>query len=92
MSLASPRPDRPNGGICVDAWHHERGPDTLTNLVEIDRRWVTSVQMDDGPLLRAEPNYGTDTSTNRLARGEGEFDLVGLIRTLGARRYGPRSD
>ena len=74
--------DRPNGGICVDAWHHERGPDTLADLAAIDGVRVTSVQMDDGPAVRTEPDYMTDTSTNRMAPGEGGFDLVGLIRTL----------
>lgn len=74
--------DRPNGGICVDAWHHERGPDTLADMAAIDGRRVTSVQMDDGPAVRTEPDYVTDTSTNRMAPGEGGFDLVGLIRTL----------
>lgn len=74
--------DRPNGGICVDAWHHERGPDTLADLAAIDGARVTSVQMDDGPAVRTEADYVTDTSTNRMAPGEGGFDLVGLIRTL----------
>lgn len=74
--------DRPNGGICVDAWHHERGPDTLADLAAVDGRRVTSVQMDDGPAVRTEPDYMTDTSTNRMAPAEGGFDLVGLIRTL----------
>ena len=74
--------DRPNGGVCVDAWHHERSADTLAVLGAVDGGRITSVQMDDGPVPRTEPDYITDTSTNRLAPGEGGFDLVGLIGTL----------
>lgn len=76
------RADRPNGGVCVDSWHHTRGPDTLDVLAAIDGRRVTSVQLDDGPAERTEPDYMTDTSTNRMAPGEGGFDLVGIVGTL----------
>ncbi|MGD9751840.1 MAG: sugar phosphate isomerase/epimerase family protein [Acidimicrobiia bacterium] len=78
------RAGRPNGGICVDSWHHERGPDTLATLAHIDGARVTSVQLDDGRIPRTEPDYLTDTSTNRLPPGEGDFDLVGLLHTLRA--------
>jgi sugar phosphate isomerase/epimerase len=74
--------DRPNGGICVDAWHHERGPDTLDDLASVDGTRIASIQLDDGPVPRTEADYVTDTSTNRLPPGEGGFDLVGLVRTL----------
>jgi sugar phosphate isomerase/epimerase len=73
---------RANGGVCVDAWHHERGPDTLAVLATVDGSLITSVQLDDGPAIRNEADYITDTSTNRLPPGEGGFDLVGLVRTL----------
>ena len=78
------RADRPNGGVCVDSWHHQRGPDTLATLAGIEGRWVTSIQIDDGAAVRQEADYVADTSTNRLAPGEGAFDLVGLLRTLAA--------
>lgn len=78
------RAGRPNGGICVDSWHHERGPDTLETLAAIDGARVTSVQLDDGRVPRTEADYVTDTSTNRLPPGEGDFDLVGLLHTLRA--------
>jgi sugar phosphate isomerase/epimerase len=76
---------RPNGGVCVDSWHHERGPDTLEAVAAVDVRLVTSIQIDDGTAVRGDADYLTDTSTNRLAPGEGDFDLVGLLRTLAAR-------
>lgn len=88
--------DRPNGGVCTDSWHHERGPDSLADLAAaaeavtetaaaaaVGRPRITSVQFDDGPVPRAEADYVTDTSTNRLPPGEGAFDLVGFLRTLG---------
>jgi sugar phosphate isomerase/epimerase len=76
------RADRPNGGVCVDSWHHERGPDTLDVLAAIDGARIASVQIDDGSATRTEADYQTDTSTNRLAPGDGDFDLVGMLRTL----------
>lgn len=73
---------RANGGICVDSWHHERGPDTLETLAGLDGRLITSVQLDDGGPRLPGIDYQTDTATNRLAPGEGSFDLAGLLHTL----------
>ena len=75
---------RPNGGICVDSWHHERGPDTLADLAALGGAVVASVQLDDGGPRVPGSDYRTDTSTNRLVPGEGLFDLVGLLQTLWA--------
>ena len=41
-----------------------------------------SVQLDDGPLLPEEEDYYTDCLENRRVPGEGEFDLVGILRLL----------
>ena len=76
------RAGRPNGGLCVDAWHHERGANDLAQLRALPVERVITVQLDDGLLNRTEPDYYTDCTQNRLAPGEGEFDLVGFIRTI----------
>ena len=73
---------RANGGICVDSWHHERGPDTLDTLAGLDGRLIASVQLDDGGPRPPGMDYQTDTATNRLVPGEGAFDLAGLLHML----------
>jgi len=75
---------RANGGICVDSWHHERGPDSLADLAALDGALIASVQLDDGGPRPAGLDYRTDTSTNRLVPGDGSFDLGGLLRTVWA--------
>jgi 4-hydroxyphenylpyruvate dioxygenase len=43
---------------------------------------VIDVQLNDGPLTRRDPDYYTDCTSYRVVPGEGDFDLVGFIRTL----------
>jgi len=76
------RADRPNGGVCVDAWHHFRGAadERLIDALPADR--IVAVQLDDGPLRPEHPDYLTDCLENRRIPGEGEFDLSGLLRLL----------
>lgn len=69
-----------NGGLCVDAWHHFRGPDDQLATVPSDR--VIDVQLNDGPLIRRDPDYYTDCTSYRVVPGQGDFDLIGFIRTL----------
>lgn len=73
---------RPNGGICVDIWHHERGADDLDAIAALPADLIQCIQVNDGPKAPADPDYYTDCLTNRLAPGEGEFDLPGFIRAL----------
>ena len=79
---------RPNGGICVDAWHHQRGANDLAAIGRLPGELVTGVQMNDGTRIPQHDDYYTDCLANRVAPGDGEFDLEGLIRTL--RRIGAR--
>jgi sugar phosphate isomerase/epimerase len=73
---------RPNGGLCVDSWHHFRGraDDDLLRAVDPDR--VVMIQLDDGPLAPQNPDFIADTVSNRLPPGEGEFDLTSFLRLL----------
>lgn len=69
-----------NGGLCVDAWHHFRGPDNQLATVPGDR--IIDVQLNDGSLTRRDPDYYTDCTSYRVVPGQGDFDLVGFIRIL----------
>ena len=73
---------RPNGGYCVDIWHHKRGVDdeSLIRALPADR--VFALQMNDGALEGAQADYKADCLANRLLPGEGEFDCVGFVRLL----------
>jgi ubiquinone/menaquinone biosynthesis C-methylase UbiE len=72
----------PAGGLLVDIWHIFRSGTAYAELVEkLPAEYVFAVEMSDG---RAQP-VGTlydDTFDNRLAPGEGDFDVVGFIRAI----------
>ncbi len=74
--------DRPNGGVCLDVWHHFRGAkdESLIRALPVGR--IVSLQLSDGTLEPANPNYMADTMENRVAPGEGEFDLAGFLAML----------
>lgn len=74
--------DRPNGGVCVDIWHHERGANDLDAIRELPAELIAGVQMSDGPRRPIDPDYYTDCLTNRLAPGAGEFDIAGFVAAL----------
>lgn len=73
---------RPNGGLCVDSWHHFRTGDSFADLARIPGDRVVGVQFNDGPLRRVVPDYRTDCTSYRQIPGTGEFDLTGFVRTL----------
>jgi sugar phosphate isomerase/epimerase len=73
--------DRANGGIQLDAWHHYRGPARDDDLADVPGDRIFAVQLCDAP---AEPDgKGFDESNHRRRiPGEGELDLVGLLRMV----------
>ena len=73
---------RANGGICLDCWHHFRGANDDAMLRSIPAGRVFTVQFDDGPRQRVDPDYYTDCTRHRNVPGEGEFDLVGFLRLV----------
>lgn len=77
------RAGRPNGGICLDCWHHFRGANDDDMLRSIPAERVFAVQFDDGPRQRVDPDYYTDCTRHRRVPGEGDFDLVGFLRLVG---------
>jgi sugar phosphate isomerase/epimerase len=74
--------DRRNGGVCVDIWHHERGARDLGAIRELPAELIKAIQMSDGPLVPAHPDYYTDCLANRMAPGDGEFDVAGFVDAL----------
>ncbi|HEY8514641.1 MAG TPA: sugar phosphate isomerase/epimerase [Candidatus Binatia bacterium] len=77
--------DRPNGGILVDAWHLARTAGGRELLRTVPGGRILALQLCDSPLVDGpEPDYMSATLERRLLPGEGELDLVGLLRELDA--------
>ncbi|MEY4360985.1 MAG: hypothetical protein RL391_291 [Actinomycetota bacterium] len=74
--------DRPNGGICVDVWHHERGARDLEAIRSLPGELITGIQINDGARRPINPDYYRDCLENRVAPGDGEFDLPEFIAAL----------
>jgi sugar phosphate isomerase/epimerase len=86
------RAGRPNGGVCVDAWHHFRGANDEALLRAIPGERIVSLQLSDGATEPLDSEYIRDCLENRCAPGEGEFELarvLSLIEESGCRA--PRS-
>jgi sugar phosphate isomerase/epimerase len=75
---------RYNGGICVDIWHHQRGANDLDAIAALPGELVKAIQMNDGPLVPDDPDYYTDCLANRVATGDGEFDVAGFVDAVRA--------
>lgn len=73
---------RPNGGVCVDIWHHERGAADLDLIRSIPAELITGIQMSDGPLSPTLPDYKDDCLRNRVAPGDGEFQVDEFVSVL----------
>jgi sugar phosphate isomerase/epimerase len=73
---------RTNGGICLDCWHHFRGANDDDMLRAIPAEAIFTVQFNDGPRQRVDPDYYTDCTRHREVPGDGDFDLVGFLRLV----------
>ncbi|MEP1124000.1 MAG: TIM barrel protein [Ilumatobacter sp.] len=80
---------RPNGGVCVDIWHHVRGADDVSLLEAIPGELITGVQMSDGPRRAPDAgsgfDYRDDCLRHRVPPGLGEFDVTGFVDLLRAK-------
>lgn len=74
---------RANGGLTIDAWHFYRSGSTLEQLAQIPGGRIHTVQLCDAPAT-PQADLWTELMTARLLPGEGNLDLVGLVRTLDA--------
>lgn len=75
------RAEHSAGGIFIDSWHVSRGKYSLRSLAEIPVQRIVGVELADAPAVVV----GTlieDTLNNRVAPGDGSFDLVGFIAAI----------
>ena len=71
--------DRPNGGVCVDIWHHQRGANDLDLIRQIPGDRITAIQVSDGPLQPTLDSYYEDCLRTRVPPGQGEMDIAGFL-------------
>lgn len=74
------RADRPNLSMCMDVWHLYR---MGLGIDHLDGLWpfISTVQFNDGMVVSELPDdLLQDCLVNRRIPGQGEFDLVELIR------------
>ena len=74
----------PNAGLLIDVWHFYNGGGDPGVLVDLPAAGITGFQLNDGPLVHE--NFLHHARAERRLPGEGELDVVGLIRA--ARRAG----
>ena len=70
--------------MCADAWHFFCGNPDWETLSALPVERLFGIQLNDGPIRPENPDYLPDCLHNRRAPGDGEFELVRLIR--GVRR------
>lgn len=76
---------RPNGGVCVDIWHHVRGADDIALIDAIPGELITGVQINDGPRQPPDVDgfdYKDDCLRHRIPPGAGEFDVAGFVALI----------
>jgi sugar phosphate isomerase/epimerase len=73
--------DRPNGGVLVDVWHYFRGAADPSQIRAIPGDRIVGLQINDA-LSQLVGTLWDDTLHRRRLPGEGDFDLVSLIRVL----------
>ena len=75
--------DRPNGGLCVDIWHHTRGSNDVEQLRRLSADQIVGVQMSDGPIEPTMPDdYVQDCLRYRVPPGQGEMEAVDFTAEL----------
>jgi sugar phosphate isomerase/epimerase len=73
----------PHGGLCIDAWHVQRGGndyDDLPALVDIERVFV--VELDDARQAILGSTMTSDANDWRLYPGEGELDIPRFVAQM----------
>lgn len=75
---------RPNGGVCLDVWHHVRGANDLEAIAALPGELITGLQMNDGATVPEHPDYYTDCLENRRPPGQGEFALAEFVAAVKA--------
>jgi sugar phosphate isomerase/epimerase len=83
--------DRPNGGIVLDTWHFFRSNPDMALLEQVPGDRIFGVQVADALAEPTTPAF--EETFNRLLPGDGDLDLMGVLRILhrtgGLRWVGP---
>ena len=58
------------------------GANDLAAIAALPAELVTGVQVSDGPRCPTTPTTTPTASTNRVAPGDGEFDVAGFVGAL----------
>jgi len=76
--------DRDNGGLMIDSLHFARAECSLDHLDEMPRSWFHYVQLCDATKAAPPTLQGLlyAAREERLFPGDGELDIVGLMRKL----------
>jgi sugar phosphate isomerase/epimerase len=72
---------RPEAGVMIDTWHYMRGPSTLEQVRAVPGERIHVLQINDAPA-QPEEDLVDETMHRRLLPGEGDINLLGLLRTL----------
>jgi sugar phosphate isomerase/epimerase len=67
--------------VLLDTWHFFRGNPDLDALRAVPPERIVGLQINDGPVAPIG-EIRDETRRGRRLPGEGDFDLIGLIRTL----------
>lgn len=69
-----------NVGLMVDVWHFYNCGASVDDLADLPSAGVAAVQLNDGPLVHDD--FLQHARTQRKLPGEGDLDVVGLIRAV----------
>jgi sugar phosphate isomerase/epimerase len=72
---------RENAGLLVDAYHLLRAGVSIDELQALPARHIVGVQISDAPG-ELEGDLGDESTNRRLLPGDGDLDLVNVLRTL----------
>jgi sugar phosphate isomerase/epimerase len=73
---------RQNGAVCFDNWHFERGGNPASALTMLQADKVAVIQLSDGMTAPAADDYFDETMYLRQVPGDGEWDVVTMLKTL----------
>jgi sugar phosphate isomerase/epimerase len=74
---------RDNGGLMLDAWHHFRSGAGNDAIDALDGGRLLAVQLSDAPAA-VDPDPIGETLHRRRLPGEGDIELVDIVRRLDA--------
>jgi sugar phosphate isomerase/epimerase len=71
-------------GLLIDSWHHFRGANDLAQIAALPGARIAGVQLSDAPAIPSGAPLPQESLHARRVPGQGNIDLVGLVRALDA--------